>query len=329
MTLKSITKFKILKISKEYPILTFISKLISLEDLDALEPLLGDYENTLEKVPSISLKNQIFQGLSKKIIEAFALFDPKDRAIGLIITRRAKSDVNHGYIHLLHVYNTYKNSDVECKLFDAAFASLKPCHSINLEFSVSDILTNHMLKLGFQKIDRSEMVIGRSAIKSLNKPSLPSKYSIVTWDSEMISSIAQLVASINSKTLDGVLFPFLAEITRCEAFILEIMNHPNVKSLSQHTRLLKHLDELIGVCFIAIRSDKIGIIPEFGISTTYQRKGLGRALITHSLLELFASISELEEVFLAVTLSNIGALKLYETLGFRHFRKFSIFILRR
>ncbi|MFX0063175.1 MAG: GNAT family N-acetyltransferase [Candidatus Hermodarchaeota archaeon] len=310
-------------------------KRITIEDIDDLTSIISDFVLTSKGKPQILLpKEQIHKALLANVINVFALYEQGDQAIGFVITRKAKTDPNHGYIFLLHIHSIYKNSDTlenyEYKLFDAAFAHLKSCSSINIEHqALSDALGDYIVSKGFRKIDRAEMSIGRSQIISLVEPFLPSEYSIISWETNMVSSVAKLIVDFNAKTMDGELFPYFREINRCENFIQELMNNPNTKFKDRHVKVLKQNNKFIGVCFLIITSSNTGSIPEFGISPIYQRKGLGRALLIHSLIQFFKTEPSIDSVTLDVTMDNIAALKLYNSLGFHHKRKYSVFILRR
>jgi ribosomal protein S18 acetylase RimI-like enzyme len=77
---------------------------------------------------------------------------------------------------------------------------------------------------------------------------------------------------------------------------------------------LTEKDDLVGFCFISLWRD-IPFVWELAVSKKYQKKGIGKYLLVHSLLQL--KEAGYQQIALYVTVGNDRAQALYQSLGFR------------
>jgi len=304
---------------------------ILLDDFDSLVSVLEDFIGAFERkfgVAQSSLTDQVRNALSKNRIDIFGLFNDEEQAIGFVVTQKSPDNPIHGTLKLLHVQDSLRSNNdqtienSECQLFDTSFEHLRAsCRFINVEIpDISETLIDHAVSSGFRKIARSEMQIERSQIESLPEPVLPQGFSLVPWKSQMLSPVARLIAEYSENSVDNELYPEFEDVAGCEKFIQKLLGNSFGEFDSQLTRVLGRGDDYVGVCFLV--REKVprdtGFIPEIGISHSHRRRGLGRALITHSLLHLVKTDPGINRVTLSVTLANTAAVRLYESLGFRH-----------
>ncbi|MFX0010868.1 MAG: GNAT family N-acetyltransferase, partial [Candidatus Hermodarchaeota archaeon] len=94
---------------------------------------------------------------------------------------------------------------------------------------------------------------------------------------------------------------------------------------NENIGVLTHNNKIIGTCFVVIFPEYV-IIPEVILSPKYRGKGLGKALVAHTIKQLIKNAPYLSKVELNVTLSNIPAFNLYKSLGFQESYQYSVFI---
>ena len=80
----------------------------------------------------------------------------------------------------------------------------------------------------------------------------------------------------------------------------------------------------IGACFMTIRQGEAGYIPDICVEPEFRGKGLGKALLVHSMKRQLEAEGDLTKVDLDVTLSN-NARFLYQSLGFETVREYSMY----
>lgn len=300
-------------------------KPVKAKDVASLSSIFSDYFPT--KSTSHSFENQIKLALTNNQLDGFALYGQRAQAVGVVFANKSLAKPDYGYVRFLHVYSSVKQDDhqsyenSEYRLFDAVFRHLKEtCTTIKFDShykNPSDTLQNYLVKQGFQRIVRIDMVVHKSDIETLVEPELPLGYELVPWNKEMKTSTAKLLVEINDQSIDNLLLPFFTTIGGCERFIQDMIDNSFGGLGEECTRVLTYNKEPIGVCFLTrISSDTINV-PEVGILPAHRRKGLGKALVIHSFSNLLATNPDSSEISLAVTFDNIGARKLYESLGFK------------
>lgn len=300
-------------------------KPVKAEDVSSLSPIFSDYLPT-RSAPH-SFENQIRLALTNNQLDGFALYDQRAQAVAVVFANTSLARPDYGYVRFLHVHSSvgqddhqsYENS--EYRLFDAVFGHLKEkCTIIKFDShykNPSDTLQDYLVKRGFQRIVRLDMVVHRSDVETLVEPQLPRGYEFEPWNKAMKTSTAKLLVEINDQSIDNLLLPFFTTIGGCERFVQDMIDNSFGGLGDECTRVLTHNKEPIGICFLTrISSDTINI-PEVGILSAHRRKGLGKALVIHSLSNLIATHSDSSEIYLTVTLDNAAARKLYESIGFK------------
>ncbi len=304
-------------------------KPVEAKDVASLSSIFSDYfpaEST-----SHSFENQIKLALTNTQLDGFALYGQGAQAIAVVFANKSLAKPNYGYVRFLHVHSSVKQDDhqsyenSEYRLFDAVFSHLKEtCTTIKFDSHYkkpSDTLQNYLAKLGFQRIVRIDMVVHKSDMKTLVEPELPSGYEFVPWSKAMKTSTAKLLVEINDQSIDNLLLPFFTTIGGCERFVQDMVDSSFGGLGEECTRVLTYDKEPIGICFLTRISSNTINIPEVGILPAHRRKGLGKALVIHSFSNLTTTHPDFGEVSLTVTLDNVVAAKLYESLGFKRIKE--------
>jgi ribosomal protein S18 acetylase RimI-like enzyme len=223
----------------------------------------------------------------------------------------------------------YSNKDDEEKkrLFKAGFDKLKDTGKpIRLNGPwINDTLSDYAIALGFRKFDRQFMIADRETISTHALDGLSNRYSIQSYSDEMVDQTADLIFRANKKNIDVLVFPhFFETFEFCKRLIENTKNNHYGQWRENISKVLLHDEKLIGICFLTLRG-KYGYIPDIAIDPKYRRRGLGRYLLVHSLMDLLDDEVQLAGISLDVTFEN-PARFLYESLGFKDVREYSMYI---
>jgi len=185
--------------------------------------------------------------------------------------------------------------------------------------------TTAVTDAGFECHRRKRMSLELNTWSEL--PRAPAGYRFAPWNIRELDAAAEIVHAANRETLDARLYAsFFGNSPRdCRHGLLSILAgkygpiHPRA-TLCAFRRM-----ELIGLNLIISNSSTQASIIEISVAPAHQQKGLGRALIAGSLRVLKEDRCELVE--LAVTESNLSAIRLYESLGFSEVGQFAVCVL--
>ncbi|MFX1507063.1 MAG: GNAT family N-acetyltransferase [Promethearchaeota archaeon] len=305
---------------------------ISLGDLEDISTVVDKYQEFYKNEynnPALDVMKQLKNLLTLKKRVIFALYDQTDHAIGFTVINPSE-----GEIRVLYVQDSTEEEENieylmhERQLFNAAFTYLKDLTShVRIATKLSANLKKHIIKFGFQEFRRARLAIDRETVKALVSPKIDSAYILTNWDSEYSFPIADLMAKYhyNDQHPDGTLFAKYRGVSECKDLIENIMTVKDGLFKDDCTGILIHRNKVIGACFSVIFSEQ-GFIPEIILASEYQGKGLGKALLVHTIKKLTENHSDLSKIELNVTLINAAALKLYKSVGFREIDSYSVFI---
>ena len=191
---------------------------------------------------------------------------------------------------------------------------------------VTETISNHLVQLGFRKLDRAAMTLSRSAIEALSTASLVEDMNFEVYDKLQIDELSQLMFKGNINHVDQIVFPmFFGTVENCRTLVETIENSVYGEYKKPYSWLLKKNGRIIGACFMTIRNKgDTGYIPDIVIDPDYQGKGLGKALLIHSMKAIIACELDLIKIDLDVTLEN-NARFLYKSLGYETITEYSIY----
>ncbi|NHI87936.1 MAG: N-acetyltransferase [Candidatus Thorarchaeota archaeon] len=193
---------------------------------------------------------------------------------------------------------------------------------------ISASISQHLLDIGFAKYDRASMAIPRSQIESLAVPVVSSGMSFEPYKSSKRDEISDLIFRGNYGNVDQEVFPdFFGSPDNCVRLVENIEKGRYGEYKEGTSWILRDGSVSIGACFITTRSEDAGYISDIVIDPGSRGKGLGRALLIHSMKQLLESESSISKIELDVTLSN-KARYLYELLGFKTVETYSTYTLK-
>jgi len=159
----------------------------------------------------------------------------------------------------------------------------------------------------------------RLAGRDLSPRPLPEGYSILGWDSTLLEAFALAKYHSFCNEIDAHVFPCLGELEGCRRLMSEIARRagflPGATWVAVYRPDGTTQEEYCGTIQGIRDRSGAGAIQNLGITPAHRGRGLGTALLMRA-LDGFRRAG-LDRVHLEVTAENIGAIRLYERLGFR------------
>ena len=147
---------------------------------------------------------------------------------------------------------------------------------------------------------------------------MPLRYRLTGWHPRLIEAHAEAKYQSFCFELDANVFPCLGDREGCRRLMRDITRRDNF--LAGATWLLEHdangeSHEGCGTVQGVVDRSGLGAIQNLGVTPAHRGLGLG----THLLIRALAGFRShgLERAYLEVTAQNLGALRLYERMGFR------------
>ncbi len=166
----------------------------------------------------------------------------------------------------------------------------------------------HALAISYFKRYRMEI-----DLPGLHAPSWPQGYHPVAWRPDLLDAHTLALAGSFHGELDTGVFPSLASPDGCRALLREITSRRAF--IPEATWLLVGPDGPCGTIQALRERGVYGAIQNVGVLPAYRGRGLGSALLLHSLQGMYAS--GLGRALLEVTATNDPAVRLYARMGFR------------
>jgi len=150
---------------------------------------------------------------------------------------------------------------------------------------------------------------------------VPAPYSLTAWSNSLVEAHAEAKFSSFCFEIDANVFPCLGDREGCYRLMREIARRDGF--LPGATWLLESagVDGTVELCgtIQGVRDNRgFGAIQNLGITPRHRGLGLGTTLLFHTLRGF--QEAGLRQAYLEVTAQNVGAVRLYERLGFRTVR---------
>lgn len=154
--------------------------------------------------------------------------------------------------------------------------------------------------------------------QSVPQPSVPAGYQLVAYRDDLVSQHAQAKYESFHEEIDAAIFPCLGDREGCARLMEEITHRPGF--LPEATWLITHRDslgrsEICGTIQGLEDVHHVGAIQNVGVVPFHRSRGLGSALVRAALTGF--QLQGLPRAYLEVTAQNVGAVELYQRLGFR------------
>lgn len=220
------------------------------------------------------------------------------------------------------------NADLEVELVDTLFnIHSHDCSMIHTGGPwVTEVISNHLVQLGFRKLDRAYMTLDRKSVEAFDSPVLAENMSFEVYANPHIDELSQVVFKSNDGHIDQIVFPnFFGTPADCKTLIENIEKNVYGEYKEPYSWLLRENGLLIGACLMTIRNKgDTGYIPDIVVVPEHRGKGLGKAILIHSMKEIVAGEPDIVKVDLDVTLEN-DARFLYKSVGFKNVREYSMY----
>ena len=153
---------------------------------------------------------------------------------------------------------------------------------------------------------------------------------VLPWERKHDRDAAQLVYSAYRNHVDASINDQYGSLTGTTRLIENIVQHRGCGTFQPQISLVaihRSTQKLAGILALTAVRPQTAHIPQVAIAKEFQGSGLGTALLERSFAEL--ARQGYEEVSLTVTDLNVGAVRLYERLGFETYRAFGAFVWNR
>ena len=173
--------------------------------------------------------------------------------------------------------------------------------------------------MGITYFKRFRMEIGLDSLPFAVLPAPPAQYRLVPWKDSLVAAHAEVKFKCFRHEIDANVFPCFGDKEGCQRLMEEISSR--VSFVPTATWLLEYWPENArrpdpcGTIQGLVDDFGVGAVQNVGITAPHRGKGLGSLLIQNALAGF--QKAGLSKVFLEVTAQNLGAVRLYQRLGFR------------
>ena len=204
----------------------------------------------------------------------------------------------------------YPLDDTWKELFTKVFHHVKENHSVLriLGRAVPESMYDMMIEVGCTRTDNAHMSIQRGEIESLGLGDLPENYSIVRYSEDMKKPVAEMIFESHLGTSDADQYPDEVGTRKACQQTLEKLNETSRLSI------LIANDIPIGSCQITIQGAR-GYVGLVAIRPKHRKRGFGRIIVTHALLDAVKENRKIESIHLEAVHGD-PAFNLYESIGF-------------
>jgi ribosomal protein S18 acetylase RimI-like enzyme len=155
---------------------------------------------------------------------------------------------------------------------------------------------------------------------SVPPPAAPgTDYALVPWEPQLLDAHAEAKYQSFRSEIDANVFPNLGNRDGCRRLMSEIAHRstflPSATWLAQYWPVKGRKPEVVGTIQGVIDDGGVGAIQNVGVTAPHRGRGIGSILLLASLTGF--KKAGLSRVYLEVTAQNIGAVRLYQRLGFR------------
>jgi len=151
--------------------------------------------------------------------------------------------------------------------------------------------------------------------RAIRRATLPDGFDWAPWNDALCFTHAEVKALSFQDETDSLIFRSLSSLEGCRELMAAIRNRPGF--CPQATWLVLAADSAASVATVqgVIDEHGHGGIQNVGVVPEYRGRGLGRALMLKALAG-FAACG-VRQAYLEVTASNLAAMRMYRSLGFR------------
>lgn len=173
------------------------------------------------------------------------------------------------------------------------------------------------------RYDRQFMVIRHNTIRRLTPKAPTFRVRLVPWNDRLHEEVAHLIAGAYRGHVDSEINDQYRNIPGARRFLANIVRYPGCGRFSPSASIVA-IDEgtgrVCGVCLASLVSQSSGHITQLCTLPAVRGTRLGYELLRRSLMEILNLSCSMAS--LTVTGTNTEAIRLYESVGFRHHATF-------
>jgi ribosomal protein S18 acetylase RimI-like enzyme len=169
-----------------------------------------------------------------------------------------------------------------------------------------------------QHFDRYFMEVSRTAILALAPKEPTFRVNLIPWGERWNTEVAQLVTASYRGHVDSEINDQYRTVPGARHFLMNIIQYPGCGRFSPKASVLAvdtTSGKVCGACLASMVSDTAGHVTQLCILPGARGARLGYELLRHALTRLVGL--GCGAVSLTVTCSNVEAIRLYESVGFR------------
>jgi ribosomal protein S18 acetylase RimI-like enzyme len=232
-----------------------------------------------------------------------------------------------GLIGDFYVRDGYGGDPFETALLTAAVGGIMGKPGVKRIESQLMLLRNEAVSLPFSHFlsrhNRLFMEAEATVAARLSELSVNSRITFLPWAERNHEEIAHLVAAAYKGHVDSEINDQYRTVPGARHFLTNIVKYPGCGNFSPDASMVAIDDKtgrVCGTCLVSLISSTAGHITQLCILPAVRGEHLGYELLRRSLVRLLNL--GCTTVSLTVTCTNVGAIRLYESVGFRQHATF-------
>ena len=174
-----------------------------------------------------------------------------------------------------------------------------------------------------QVYPRIFMLADLSEARSL--PQSRSNINVIPWDERRQDEAAQLITAAYQGHVDSQINDQYRSFAGAKRFLLNIVQYPGCgKFFPGGSYMAEDAAHLCGLILSSHVADDVGHVTQVCVSPDWKGRGVGYELVRSAMVAM--TDAGCDHVSLTVTASNVGAIQLYQRLGFRATRRFAAYV---
>lgn len=238
-----------------------------------------------------------------------------DHVMGFIVY---SVEGNQGLLVGLYVHTITDREKIARLLLASTFEALRRDHKVRCIKNIfytwpEDYISRPFKELGFQVVDRANMIIDLSKRCKISEPSSVHDMHILPWDDGFQHQLEELLHDSYQGNEDPV---YTSEELTWEGTKKRV-NELLVDGLHPYSKVILSSNRIVGVIMVFVYENDDGrrfVIQEYCVHPSLRRRKIGSVLLEHVLNEMQHNGEK--EVLLTVTLRNKAAYNLYKNFGF-------------
>jgi ribosomal protein S18 acetylase RimI-like enzyme len=146
------------------------------------------------------------------------------------------------------------------------------------------------------------------------------------WSENVQDEAAALIATAYQQHVDSSINDQYRSFAGARRFINNVVNYPGCGSFYEGASIYAYdaAGRMVGVILSSLVAEETGHITQVCVAPEAQGQGIGYELVRRA-LTAFREVN-CEKTSLTVTASNVGAIRLYQQIGFRSVRRFAAYV---